>query len=58
MPAWEILSLVVLPVVAVSSIGFLARAFVDGGGNHWPLWILILALSGGAWFYIFTTGSP
>jgi hypothetical protein len=49
-----ILALLVLPVVAVISLGFLVRAFVDGGGNHWPVGALVLALSCGAWLYVFT----
>jgi uncharacterized membrane protein YhaH (DUF805 family) len=53
-----ILALIVLPVVAVISLGLLARAFVDAGGGHWPLWLLVLALSGGVWLYVFTTESP
>ena len=53
-----ILALIILPVVAVISLGFLARAFVDAGGSYWPLWLLVLALSSGAWFYFFTTESP
>jgi hypothetical protein len=34
---WTVLALLLLPVLAVISLGFLARAFVDGGGNHWPV---------------------
>jgi hypothetical protein len=47
-----VLALILLPVLAVISLGFLARAFVEAGGSHWPLWLVILALSGGTWFYI------
>ena len=53
-----VLALIVLPVVAVISLGFLARAFVDAGGSHWGVWLVVLALSSGAWFYFFTTESP
>jgi hypothetical protein len=49
-----ILALLVLPMVAVISLGFLVRAFVDGGGNHWPVWALVLALSCAAWLYVYT----
>jgi hypothetical protein len=51
---WTVLALVLLPVVAVISLGFLARAFVEAGGSHWPLWLVVLALSVGAWFYVVT----
>jgi hypothetical protein len=30
--SWTVLALVLLPVVAVISLGVLARAFVDSGG--------------------------
>jgi hypothetical protein len=53
-----ILALLLLPVLAVISLGFLARALVDGGGNHWAVWALVLAASCGAWFYVFTTEAP
>jgi len=49
-----ILALVVLPVVAVISLGVQARAFVDAGGNYWPVWALVLAASCGTWLYFFT----
>jgi hypothetical protein len=52
------LGLVLLPVLAVISVGFLVRAFVDAGGNHWLLLVLVLAFSCGAWFYVFTTEAP
>jgi hypothetical protein len=52
--SWTILALVLLPVVAVISLGFLARAFVDSGGSNWPLWLGVLALSGGVWLYVFS----
>jgi hypothetical protein len=55
---WAILALIMLPVLAVISVGFLARAFVDAGGNQWPVWALVLALSCGAWFYVFTGEAP
>jgi hypothetical protein len=55
---WVFLALVVLPVVAVISLGFLVRAFVDAGANHGGLWLVVLALSGGTWFYFFTTEAP
>jgi hypothetical protein len=55
---WTILALVVLPVVATLSIGVLARAFVDGGRNHWPVWLVVLALSCAAWLYVFSTEVP
>ena len=51
---WTVLALVLLPVVAVISLGFLARAFVEAGGNHWPLWLVVLVLSGVVWFYVIT----
>jgi hypothetical protein len=54
---WTILALIVLPVLAVISVGFLARAFVDGG-SHWGWWALVLALTCGAWFFVFTTETP
>ena len=53
-PDRAILALLLLPVLAVISLGFLARAFVDGGGNQWPVWLVVLALSWGAWLYVFT----
>ena len=55
---WAVLALVVLPVAAVISMGFLVRAFVDAGGNHWGLWLVVLALSCRAWFYVFSTDAP
>jgi hypothetical protein len=57
-PERAILALLLLPVLAVVSLGFLARAFVDAGGNQWALWLVVLALSCGAWFYVFTTEAP
>jgi hypothetical protein len=54
----EILALLLLPVLTVISLGFLARAFVDAGVHHWPVWALVLALSCGAWFYVFTAETP
>jgi len=30
-----------LPLVALTSLAFLVRVFVDAGGNHWPLWLLV-----------------
>jgi hypothetical protein len=51
---WTVLALLLLPLLAVISVGFLACAFVDSGGNHWLLWLVVLALSCGAWFYVFT----
>jgi hypothetical protein len=53
-----VLALIVLPVVAVISLGLLARAFVDAGGGQWGVWLVVLALSSGAWFFFFTTESP
>jgi hypothetical protein len=53
-PDRAIFALLVLPVVGVISLGFLVRAFVDGGGNHWPVWALVLAASCGAWLYFIT----
>jgi hypothetical protein len=53
-PDRAIFALLVLPVVGVISLGFLGRAFVDGGGNHWPVWALVLAASCGAWLYFIT----
>jgi hypothetical protein len=38
--------------------GLSGIAFVDAGGNHWPLWLVALALSCGAWFYVFTGEAP
>ena len=52
---WTILALIVLPVLAVISVGFLARAVAEGGGGHWGWWVLVLALTCGAWFFVFTT---
>jgi hypothetical protein len=52
------LALIVMPVVAVISLGFLARAFVDAGGSHWGVWLVVLAFSGGVWFYVFSMESP
>jgi hypothetical protein len=31
----------------------LARAFV-GGGRRWPLWLILLVVSSGVWYYTFT----
>jgi hypothetical protein len=53
-PDRAIFALLVLPVVGVISLGFLVRAFVDGGGTHWPVWALVLAASCGAWLYFIT----
>jgi hypothetical protein len=52
---WAILPLVALPVLALTGLGFLTRSFVDGGGNHWPLWLLVVALAAGVWLYFFFT---
>jgi hypothetical protein len=51
---WTILALILLPVLAVISLGVLARAFVDAGGSHWGVWLVVLALSSGVWFFFFT----
>jgi hypothetical protein len=55
---WTILALILLPVLAVISVGILARAYVDGGGSNWGWWALVLALTCGAWFFVFTTETP
>lgn len=55
---WTVLALILLPVLAVISLGVLARAFVDSGGSNWPLWLVVLALTCGAWFYVFTAETP
>jgi hypothetical protein len=55
---WIILALIGLPVLAVISIGVLARAFVEAGGSRWGWWALVLALTCGAWFFVFTTETP
>jgi hypothetical protein len=55
---WTVLALILLPVLAVISLGFLARAFVEAGGSQWGVWLLVLALSSGAWYFFFTTESP
>ena len=52
---WAIRALVVLPVVALTGVGFLVRSFVDGGGGHWALWLLVVALAAGTWLYFFFT---
>jgi hypothetical protein len=44
--------LVALPVLATVWLGLLARAFV-GGGRRWPLWLILLVVSGGIWYYTF-----
>jgi hypothetical protein len=51
---WTILALIVLPVLAVISVGILARAYVDGGGSNWGWWLVVLVLSSGAWFFFFS----
>jgi hypothetical protein len=51
---WTILALILLPVLAVICLGFLARAFVEAGGSNWPLWLVVMALSVGAWLYVVT----
>jgi len=55
---WIILALIGLPVLAVISVGILARAFVEAGGSRWGWWVLVLALTCGAWFFVFTTETP
>ena len=55
---WTILALIFLPVLAVISVGILARAYVEAGGNHWGTWLVVLALTCGAWFFIFTGETP
>jgi hypothetical protein len=55
---WAILVLVGLPLVALISLGFLVRAFVEAGGNHWLLRLLVLAFSGAVWSYFFLTEVP
>jgi hypothetical protein len=57
-PDRAIFALLLLPVVAVISFGFLARALVDGGGNQWPVWLLVLTASSGTWLYFFTVETP
>ena len=55
---WTILALMLLPVLAVISVGILARAYVDAGGKHWGMWLVVLAFTCGTWFFIFTTEAP
>jgi hypothetical protein len=45
--------LVVLPVLAAVWLGLLARALV-GGVRRWPLWLILLVVSGGIWYFTFT----
>ena len=45
--------LLVLPVFATVWLGLLARAFVDGGGNRWPLWLILLVATGVIWYSVF-----
>jgi hypothetical protein len=49
--------LVVMPVFAAVWLGLLARAFVEGGGNRWPLWLVLLVATGVIWYSVFT-GTP
>ena len=55
---WTVLALVLLPVLAVISVGILARACVDAGGNYWGMWLVVLVLTCGMWFFIFTAETP
>ena len=55
---WTVLALILLLILAVISIGVLARAFVEAGGSRWGWWALVLALTCGAWFFVFTTETP
>jgi hypothetical protein len=55
---WTVLALILLPVLAVISVGILARAYVDSGGSRWGWWVLVLVLTWGAWFFVFTTDTP
>ena len=55
---WTVLALILLPVLTVISVGILARAYVDAGGNHWGMWLVVLAFTCGTWFFIFTTEAP
>jgi hypothetical protein len=38
---WALAALVGLPVLAIVFVclGMVMRAFVDGGGNRWALWV-------------------
>jgi hypothetical protein len=45
--------LVVLPLVAVVSLGFLVQEVIEGGVRAWPVWLVLLALSCGVWSYYF-----
>jgi hypothetical protein len=36
---WALAALVGLPVLAIVCLGMVMRAFVDGGGNRWALWV-------------------
>jgi len=40
-------------VFATVWLGLLARAFVDGGGNRWPLWLILLVATGVIWYSVF-----
>jgi hypothetical protein len=51
---WTVLALVILPLVAVISLGFVVRALLDAGGNVWPLCLLILVLACVAWAYVYS----
>src|SRR5215211_8855502 len=54
---WTVLALGGLPVVAVACQGMLLRGLVDDEMRLWGLWLVLLLLSCGLWFYIFS-GTP
>ena len=51
---WTVLALVLLPLVAVIALGFVVRALLGGGGNLWPLCLLVLLLACVAWAYVYS----
>jgi hypothetical protein len=51
---WSLLlALIGLPVLAAVCLGMVARAFVEGGGNHWGIWLAFLGAICAVWVIVF-----
>jgi hypothetical protein len=53
---FTLVMLVVLPLVATISLGFLVGRLIDSGsgGRSWPVWLIVLVLSCGVWWLYFS----
>ena len=48
----EVLALVVLPVAAACWLGLFLRSLINTHGEHWSLWLVLLAASSALWVYL------